>query len=270
MLRRLLSPPAFAAALLLVAVSASASELSLSWDRCFSDGNVYNKTFACDVNTGSDHIVGSYMLDSDLTQVSGNEIVLDFVSQGFATLPSWWQYHNAGTCRQQSLSVFPAPLVPLVHCVDLWNGQAAGGLAAYRTFTSSNPTSSPDRARAVLAFAVAPESYFTVPAGADVFSFDLRINHQRTVGIPSCAGCDVPLCITFASLNITRPVGLGDVRLPNGNTQRWKATVVWQSAQGGVTTVICNRFGQCEFESICAISTPVQNRTWGTLKSLYR
>lgn len=270
MFSRPLAVLALGAALLVPAANASASELSLSWDRCFSDGNVHNKTFACNTNEGVEHLVGSYRLDEALPQVVGAEFFLDIVAQGGVTLPNYWQHHNTGTCRMSSLLVRPEPSSALVHCLDLWNGRAAGGLAAYRTWTSINPPPSPDRARAFLVFGVPEADQYTAPAGEDVFLFDLQINHARTIGSPVCAGCDVPMCLTFTSLNLTRAAGMTNLRLPNGNTQGWKATVVWQGAQGAATTVTCNRFGICEFGSICAIPTPVQNRTWGTLKSLYR
>src|SRR5262245_53830443 len=91
---------------LLLAVSASVATagpgVGLRWNDCIGDAGAANKAFACTSNTGSQTMVGTFELSADLLTTSGEEVVIDLASAG-ATLPLWWGFKNAGTCRQGSL-----------------------------------------------------------------------------------------------------------------------------------------------------------------------
>ena len=97
---------AFLPRLLLVASLALAepswaSGVNFSWDACTSEGGVQNKTFACDTNTGSDVLYGSFVLGTDQTNSIGIEATVDIHAQS-TNLPDWWQFVNAGACRQSA------------------------------------------------------------------------------------------------------------------------------------------------------------------------
>src|SRR5512143_545213 len=94
---------------LLLAVSASVAAAgagtNLRWNGCFGEGTgASNKAFACNTNTGTNLMVGSFQLGTDILQTPGQEVVIDFASAD-ATLPAWWQFKNAGTCRQAALTM---------------------------------------------------------------------------------------------------------------------------------------------------------------------
>jgi hypothetical protein len=89
--------------LLATATMAPAAGLNLAWNNCAGDAGVQSIAFACDTNAGNRGLVGSFVLDSDLTTY-GNELVVDLMSAS-ATLPDWWRFFATGSCRQLSLSI---------------------------------------------------------------------------------------------------------------------------------------------------------------------
>lgn len=70
------------------AAAPTAPGVNLRWDQCYADGGAQYKNFACDVNTGSERMVGSFELASDVLGVSGIEIHLNVGTSG-AALPLW-------------------------------------------------------------------------------------------------------------------------------------------------------------------------------------
>src|SRR5262245_62880309 len=97
-----------ASALLAVAPVTSAragDELYLRWDNCFGDGGAYNKVFACDTNSGSETLVGSFRLAATTDSVAGLEINVDLAALGPA-IPDWWSMRQSSPagCRPTSLT----------------------------------------------------------------------------------------------------------------------------------------------------------------------
>src|SRR5262249_51563100 len=88
-------------------------------------------------------------------------------------------------------------------------------------------------------------------ATQEYFSCNVRIDHARTTGAGSCAGCLVPACLIFQSIKVTTPAHSGDV-LVSGPTAPGSDTVTWQGSGADCSLV------------------PVKNRTWGQVKALYR
>ena len=232
--------------LALSASIASAAGLNLSWNDCGTFGAA-NKTFACNVNTGSDVMWGSYVAPEGTTAITGNEMVLDLQSAA-AVLPAWWQFKNPGSCRQTSLSAAFAANAS-GNCGDYWSGQASGGLASYNLNVIPGQT---NRARVLLVCAVDQSLAAPLTGGSEYYSFSLTLNHAKTVGTGSCAGCTDPVCIVLNEIKLTQPVGVGDYRIQNPASRNY---VTYQSGlvSGGCPAVV-----------------PAQNRTWGQVKSLYR
>ena len=98
--------------------------VNLRWDQCFSDGGVQNRTFACDTNAGSERLVMSFRLDTDMQQVSGQEIRLILVSATPA-VPAWWDLKNLGSCRRLSLGLSVSPPAGSANCEDWASGSPA-------------------------------------------------------------------------------------------------------------------------------------------------
>jgi len=240
-------------ALIAFATQAHASGVFVRWGQCLSDGGVQNKNFACDANTGSEVLVGGFQLTSDLAQVSGNEVVIDLASAG-ASLPAWWQFRNAGTCRQTAMTMNTF-LSTGVNCIDWAAGQSQGGIGAYAIGQRG-----PNTARVVAALAVPVSGLADLSTGQEYFSFNLVITHAKTVGLGACAGCQTPVCLLLVSINLTTPIAANNRKLvnpSNGTDANW---VTWQGG-GGVT--VGGATG-------CPAATPTLQRTWGAVKALYR
>jgi len=177
------------------AVMAAPPGVNLRWDSCLSDGGVINKTFACDTNNGSERLVLSFVLDTQLADVSGMEIRV-FIASATPTLPSWWSMKNAGTCRPTSLGLTGTLPPGAVNCVDWANGLAAGGLSSYNIGFFGPNTVFISGALAVPATALA-----VLGADQEYFAANLTINHAKTVGT-ACTGCNEPVCIVFDRLRL--------------------------------------------------------------------
>lgn len=235
-------------------VAAAAPGVNLKWQACFGDGGVTNRNFVCNTNTGTSNIlVGSFELGADILAASGNEVVIDIATAG--ALPPWWAFKNAGTCRQNSLSMnFSAPGTAVV-CTDWAAGQSAGGIGAYNIGIAG-----PNTARIVAAIAVPASALADLFAGQEYFSNNVVINNAKTVGTGSCAGCTVPACIVFNSCKVTTQIAANDrtVSGPTNGTDSNYAT--WQGGAGATSPRGTG----------CGQATPTRNSTWGSVKSLYR
>jgi hypothetical protein len=247
---------------LLLALTASmasaAGGVNLRWNVCFGDGGTANRTFACTSNAGAEALIGSFELGADLTQVSGLEIVIDIATAG-ATLPAWWEFKNVGTCRSASLGMAGAIGTLGPNCIDWSQGAPAGGLAAYNIGTGAGANT----ARIIGGIAQGlPLS--DLVAGQEYFAFNTSINHAKTVGTGSCAGCSLGACIVLNSIKAATPPTAGqpsrDVTIsgPTNGTDSNFAT--WQGG-GGISS------GR---GTGCPAATPTHKTTWQQVKTLYR
>src|SRR5262245_22720204 len=228
---------------LLQALSAPAraqTGLNLSWDDCGAAGSA-TKTFACDVNTGVDVLVASYAASSALCAEYCRGII--DLQASTNTLPDWWQYKNPGSCRLGSLQASADFSTESAGCLDVWQGAAVPGLIAYEVGLGA-----PNRAR-ITAIAQLVTECQSVPAGVEAGAFKLRIDHGSTVGSGACQGCMDAVCIVFNSLVILQ-TNDPDVFIDGPLIRNY---VTWQSG-------FLN----------CPGATTVQNRTWGSIKTLYR
>jgi hypothetical protein len=245
------------AAMLCVASSALAAPgINLMWTSCAGEGDgAQNRTFACAANTGTNQLVVSFELPSDLAQVSGNEFVVDFLTTS-AVVPAWWHFKDPGTCRQGSLAVNVTFDANDVVCVDWAQGGAIAGIGSYTTNTppsmgSIDPSLGDKHRRLTGALAVAPTALQDLVTGTEYFACNLTINNAKTVGTGSCAGCDEAVCIVLNSVNVTTPVLANDIFIGNASSPG-SNIVTWQGTGP-----------DCQ-------SVPVKNTTWGAVKALYR
>jgi len=235
--------------------AASGPGVNLSWSRCQGDGGVQNATFACDTNTGQEVLVGSLVLPAPLAQVSGNEVSIDLISQD-DPLPLWWDFKSPGTCRLNSLHFNTTADASDVICVDWAAGNSMGGIGAYTTGTppsmgNIDPSLAPRHRRCVMALAVPPDQLVDLQGDTEYFSFNLVIDHAKTVGTGACGGCSGSVCLVLQMIDVTTPVlanniFMGNATTPGSNMARWQGN--------GVD---------------CSL-VPVKNKTWGEVKALYR
>ena len=214
----------FAVMLALFASGARAQTpgVNLSWDDC-GDAGVDNKTFACNTNSGSIVAVGSFVAPDSITALTGTEMILDVVAEG-DSLPNWWAFKNAGACRQSALGV--NFIYTGSSCEDYWSSVsgATGGIAAYVVGGAGANT-----ARITLVAAVDQTQATSLTGGTEYFDFNLTINKTKTVGTGACAGCSTPVTITLSAINLTQPVGVGDVLLTDAAARNY---ITWQGGAG--------------------------------------
>ena len=240
------------AAMLLVASSALAAGVRLSWTTCAGDGLTQNKAFACNVNTGANHdMIGSFILDADLLEVNGNELVVDLITQGAPSVPAWWEFASAvpgpAGCRVGSLSIAAHDGTA---CIDWASGQASMNIAAYQ-LDRANGGVPPGTRRILCVNAVQEASAQNLTGGQEYAIARWRVNSAKTVGTGSCAGCTTPVCISFNSANITTLLNANNTRLV-GPFAPGEQLITFQGAGAD-----CN-------------AVPTKNTTWGAVKSLYR
>ncbi len=271
MMRRLLMATILALAL---AATAQAEPFHLAWDQCLSEGGTQHKYFACDTNVRVEALVGSFVPQATMTDFVALSVVLDGQTAGHVDLPDWWQLYNPGSCRQTALSCsFDFTTFPNVSCMDPWQGLAQGGVAAY--YTAAYPPPPPQTAPMSYALRIKVAGALTTPvqidAGTEYYAFRLAISHAKSTGADACAGCATGVCLLVSTFtpysDAGGPVTLVPDRAPPGSPYTGTEYATWECAEGQAT-------GPEPFELYCApiqnCSVPVVNRTWGSIKALYR
>ena len=239
-----------------LASHAHAAGLALRWDRCYADGGLINKAFACDTDTGTETLVGSVFRTKDAPQRSGVEVLLTLATAG-ASLPAWWAFKNLATCRRNELSANSVIPPASVGCIDWGSGTAVAGLAAY-TIGTSGPTT----ARILAATGVSQSNLANLTKGNEYFLITLLVTHVKTLGTGACLGCTMPACIVFTSakLDISVPSAAEDQYFDypiNGTDSNY---VTWQGGAGVGSSAGTG----------CPAATPTRSSTWSAVKTLYR
>src|SRR5262245_12607760 len=252
MMRKLLGMGVVAAMLCVASSAFAAPGVSLSWTTCSGDAHVSNKTFACGVNTGSNLLVCSFELPADLPTVTGNEVVIDILTQQ-PTLPAWWDMKNAGSCRSTSLLFNTTADINNVVCVDWAAGASVGGIGAYGNGTvatdgSVDPSLQAAHRRILIALAVPGTSPVDLVTATEYYSCNVIVNNLKSTGAGSCAGCTEPMCIVLNSVKVVTPVGANDILVGNPSSPG-NNIVTWQGAGPNCQAV------------------PTKNATWGQVKA---
>lgn len=241
------------APLLVLALAVTAAEaggINLSWSNCGTLGTA-NRSFACNTNSTAapSTLVISYMPPPGITSLVRMEAVLDLQSAS-STLPPWWSFRSAGSCRQTALSA-TADFTTVSGCADYWQGGATGAVPAYTT-PSPRPGAGPNTARIWIYFALPTMDAGPVNSQLEYYGARITINNMKTIGTPSCAGCLDPVCIVLNEVQLAQDFALPGVRLQTPIQRNW---VTWQ---GGIVA------------GGCPAATPARNHTWGAVKAMYR
>jgi hypothetical protein len=223
-------------------IASAAGGINLAWNDCSPTGLV-GKTFTCASNTLSGAImIASAVAPVQMDQLNSEESEM-ILQTNQAALSPWWNLQTGG-CRTGVAAGFDFTGGPFT-CIDPWVGAASGGMSYDAAFGA------PNRARIRTVCAIAGSTGIT---GTDeYYFFKVTLLGSKTTGTGSCAGCTDGACIVFTSLKLNQPAGVGDYVITNPLVNQY---VTWQS--GG------NLGGDCP------AATPTQNRTWGSVKSLYR
>jgi hypothetical protein len=168
-------------------------------------------------------------------------------------LPDWWQLRLGAGCRgditQFSLVAaadFPGPQA----CVNMWQGTGTPPGANVADYTPTEPRGAASQARIRVTATLPSNEAVNLNATSTYYAARLILRHNKTVGDPSCAGCEAPACLVMNSILIRR---LPDpdiyLQIPGPGDANWAR---WQGAGADCAAV------------------PVRNRAWGQLKGLYR
>lgn len=262
---RRLSPLALALLALGAWVAVASAQLDpgvyLKWDQAFGDGGVTAKDFDCDVNTGYDELVGTFVLPYDLPQVVGLEATLDIIHSDFIgivdpfgepppvypPIAPWWQLQPGG-CRASQFTVsgdFSAePFASSATYEDFLQGRGlAFGQAQWPVAGDSS------RARIRVAIAMPEDQATALTAGHAYFGFRVQLRHTRTTGSTTCPGCCQAAVVGLSELRVVQPVGVGDV------------TLAWSSLDA---------LASWQFGNATCVVVPARPSTWGELKTRYR
>lgn len=235
--------------LLALSPAASAQEaLNLSWDNCSAAGAA-NKSFACDVNTGNQSFIASFLAPDSISLFTSAVTVIDLIS-ATSPLPDWWKLRNQtgqlGQCRTGSISA-NADFSSNTGCTDVFAGNGSGALASYKIDLAN-----PNQVRTFAVFSLPSAMQGPLIPGQEYFASKWIINNLKTTGAGLCTGCDVPVCIVLNGVQVVQPAGTqgGNVMVTNEGTRR---SITWQGGTGA----------DC-------LAVPARNKTWGQVKALYR
>lgn len=234
-------------ALLLLPSLAHAGGFDLAWGpSCWPDNPVSVKSFACTNNQGTNVFTVSFISDAPFDNFAFLRQTLD-ISSSTSSLPAWWDVVNSGSCRQFGISETADFINVTSTCVDTWQGQAGSGIASYKTH-ALDPTVPVNGARMVAAGGLATAE--SIDATSEYFGFSITVNHTKSLGIGSCAGCLTPVTISLSSVQL-----LDDhqVQLDLLTNAIHNGCVSWQSDSG----------------TPCG-AVPAKNLTWGRVQALYR
>lgn len=254
-----------------IASAQPAIQLRLSWDHCAADGKVADRSFACDTNTGSESLWLSMVIQdgvprTNVAAISGNVDVRTTSS----LLPPWWQT-LAGQCRANVVSLVVGAPAAGGAC-EPWFG--SGGVEPLGVFGQQQGIEGSNSLRWPLGAAVPAGSEVTLAPGTEYLLARIQITHARSVGTGACTGCLVPVCIGFGELDLNYAGGTSMERIAGGPA----STVTWQGAYVSNYTPSLPGYDEWGYPRYtysgnlqCATGpVPAGNRTWGTIKTLYR
>lgn len=234
--------------------TAHAAGLNARWSDCLGDAGTANRSFACTSNVGTDILVGSFVLPAAISDVSGFRATLE-VAFASATVPAWWQFLNAGSCRQTSGTITGTQPATSVTCVDYAQALA---VTTFGTFTSAVP--GPNDIRFTVVSALPPTGLQNLVAGPEYFAFTFNVNHQKTVGVGACDGCSVAACINLKTLEVFAGSSSTLALTLSGGTVPGSDSPTWQGGAGVPALP----------SGACAGPVPTRNSTWNGVKALYR
>jgi hypothetical protein len=235
--------------LALSASSASAvAFIDLRWDDCNSTET--NKDWNCVATTGNWFVIASFdpgVTRSDLIAEDG---LVDVIATniGATVLPAFWQF-NSGGCNQGRMT-FSSDFSTFGNCVDTWGGLASGG---GQFGGKGGPQPEGNTARIKWSWFVVPGDARTITDGQEHYVSQFRIS--RSAAAVACAGCADAVCMVYNQEQLAYLSGPAQ-QIIFSTDQTNPPYITWQNSANDVFN--------------CPIPTPVRQRTWGEIKSLYR
>lgn len=235
---------------LMIVASASMAQsgLNLYSADCSAGSTVQAVTNACTSNTGQAmNLVASCVMPVfSMNDFVGAATIIDLQSAA-AALPDWWRADAAG-CRSGAVTVLQDATVS-PNCITIWDGQAQ----ILPVFAAQPFVGGANRIR-FNAGAAVPTPYLLEADGAtELGVLKLTVTRTKSTGATLCAGCTTGACIVLNEINFQSATpGAPFFRVTNPASPNSNAVTY----QAGAPT--------------CGGSTPTSNRTWGSVKALYR
>lgn len=223
-------------------------QMELAWGTCKADGGPSDTTFPCGDGDGTPKasLHGSFSggpHQPDLVAMDGT------IEMGTAVpLPGFFRFATVvepANCNPGIAFDYKRPAT-CTGAATLCDDGLCDYAFGVRT-SSTDPLLSSNRA--TLVFSVYRTATVDVAANTDTFVFKIDFYADAaTESGGSCSGCSGQAAFVFRRLGLLAPAGDGfqDYEIPYLDCATWNSGT-----------------------SIC-VATPVKNRTWGALKSLYR
>jgi hypothetical protein len=238
-------------ALLVLTASAASAQVNLSWNNCIGVGlAAMNQNYACDGSGAIHRAVMSWKNPVAMPEFTAIQAVID-IQTSSPILPDFWR-RGANECAEGNVD-FPASLGGVGTgatgaCINVWAGSGAGGGYVYESGFGG-----PGRARLRMAFS--RESPTATTYGASYLGGVINMLTTKDIdtGFGECLGCQIPGCLVLNTIELYQTAGAPPVDIYAMSTPDQRNWITWQ---GG--------------DPSCVGATPTRNRTWGSVKSLYR
>lgn len=244
------------AMLSLSASLALAGGVNISIGDCGSGTLSNAATNTCASNTGSIFAAYGSVVIPAVTKSSfvGSMSIID-IQTNDATIPDYWR---ADACRSTAFSLSADGSISTTTCAaTLWDTATPAGSNITALSNSTQASIPLNRERLLLGSVLFPTDVYNLTGdnSTEMVVFKLTVGKAKSVGTGACTGCATGACIVLNEIQLQ---GMND----NGQqdylhiTQTLNNNHISYNASAGLPT--------------CPDAVPVRNRTWGSVKALYR
>jgi hypothetical protein len=215
---------------------------------CYAGGTVLKSVSnACTSNTGTAfNLLASVVPSGDDPDFIGAATIIDLQSSA-ATLPSWWDGSGTG-CRPGAISALQDGTIDTT-CPSPWDNRAD----VLPVFAVQPGTGGPNRVRFNGGAAITSSIDIPGDGTIEYGVLKLAVSKAKSVGTGSCAGCATGACIVLNEINFQ----------PANTAAAW-------TRYTNPTTPGSNAVTYQSGAPVCAGATPTTNKSWGSIKALYR
>lgn len=247
-----------AVALLFVSSKASAFGVDLTWDDCVGGTNgtaSVNKVFDCAVVSNRNYsLIFQFKSPVTVPNFVAATAQLDFGPVSASPLSPFWHFESGG-CNAIGTSLLSAitPSCALGGYLTPWSG----GVVTIACYSPDHQQ--PGYGRFILV--VSRPNATEITAGDNYFGMELRFNNRNR---SSCTGCNQQKLLSLEGIRLESNDGSPFVDLSGAD--KFTHCVAINNAPPS----FCGKtIPQPTFSPPCGV-TPAIQRTWGTLKMLYR
>jgi hypothetical protein len=239
------------------AFAAVGNGIDMQWQDCVGGpAAVSNRVFNCTGNS-THNLILNFKIGQNLDGFVAFTAHIDILNQTPGPVSPFWHYESGGCNRPASpAGALLSTGLPAACDVDVFTDIVNGDPgAATSGFAYGPDLPAPGRGKFIAS--VANPGFAPIGAGENKFAIQLQFNTRNRVGGPggmNCAGCTDAVALVWNYMLLESA---------NGDAN-YEVT----SREGSDKGQLCATVNGAS-PSTCA-ATPVHNRTWGSLKALYR